>query len=425
MKLSWLLLFLLLAAAGIGAAFIENLAVMGVFIVVTILAGAVIAANTIRSARLNVELAGEKHRLDQIVANSADGIIAYTQDFNIVLFNKAAEGIFGISAAQATAKAIGPESVNDSSLQLLAQTIFPSLAPSVVSRSEENEYPQLIDISFENPQLELRVTTSRMLDGQGNVAGFLKIVRDRTREIGLMKSKSDFITVAAHQLRTPLSAINWAFEALAGEKLEASQKELVTTGTNAAQNLLKVVESLLSTSKIEEGKFGYDFQPIDLSAFLGELLGQAELTAREYNVNLYFDAPAETLEVTGDPEKLGMVVSNLLDNAIKYNVTNGKVVVSVRPVPGKPYVEVLVQDTGVGIAEDDLQKLFTKFYRGANAVNKETSGSGLGLYIVKNIIRRHGGSVWAESVLNRGTTFHFTLPTDPRLVPSKEIAYGE
>ena len=143
-------------------------------------------------------------------------------------------------------------------------------------------------------------------------------------------------------------------------------------------------------------------------------------------MNIYFEGPASgAVAVPADPEKLGIVVTNLLDNAIKYNVPNGQVVVRAEKLPDRPYVQISIKDTGMGIPKEDIGKLFTKFFRSGNMMHKATTGSGLGLYIVKNIIRRHGGEIWVESELDRGTTFYFTLPTDSALIPPKELIYGE
>jgi len=248
------------------------------------------------------------------------------------------------------------------------------------------------------------------------------IIHDQTREVELLKSKTDFITVAAHQLRTPLSAVAWAYQSLKNENLNESQKELVETGLAAANNLLKIVEDLLNISKIEEGMFGYNFKKVDLVNFLQSILNQTIPVAKEYGVKVYMDQPKEiSMELEIDSEKLALAISNLLENSIRYNVPNGQVSVSLERQAEAPFIQVNIADTGIGIPPEAMGKLFSKFFRGGNVMTKETEGSGLGLYIVKNIIRRHGGQIWVESELGRGTTFHFTLPTDPRLIPQKEI----
>ena len=283
-------------------------------------------------------------------------------------------------------------------------------------------YKEIVDISFSDLPLQLRVITDRIKNEKGEVAGFLKIIHDQTRETELLKSKNDFIAVAAHQLRTPLSAVIWAYQSLKNEKLTDVQKEFVETGLAAANNLLKIVEDLLNISKIEEGMFGYKFQKVDLIAFLQSILDQASPVAKEYNIKIYLEPPKEiSLEVEIDTEKLTLAVSNLLENAIKYNLPNGQVVVSVERREESPFAEIKISDTGIGIPKESMDKLFTKFFRAENALPKETTGSGLGLYIVKNIITRHGGQIWAESEIGRGSVFHFTLPTDSRLIPQREV----
>jgi two-component system sensor histidine kinase VicK len=121
-----------------------------------------------------------------------------------------------------------------------------------------------------------------------------------------------------------------------------------------------------------------------------------------------------------DPKRLSLAVTNLLENAIRYNVENGEVTVKADKMQDKPYVVVSVKDTGIGIPPEAVANLFKKFFRAENAVKTQTEGSGLGLYIAKGIIAAHGGQIWAESELNRGTTISFALPTDPNLVPKTE-----
>ncbi len=422
----WFFILLLFAVLFIDYRFVEILLWRAVIFIILVFIGILVFFNNLRAANFNLKLKSEKNRLDSIIYGIGDGLIVYDSDFKILIFNKAAEKIFNLSRSKAVGQTITVESVKNRELKVLAQVIYPSLAPTVIRRSEQGVSPQIMDISFEEPRLELRVSSSRLVDEESRFSGFLKIVRDRTREVELLRSKNDFITVAAHQFKTPLSAIEWIFETLKEEKLTESQQDFIRMGAAASANLLKIMEDLLNVVKIEEGRFGYDFQNFDLVKFLNSMLSQAEVIAKQYKVNVYFDPGAESsLTIYGDPTKLSMAVSNLLDNGIKYNITNGQVVVSLRKLKDKPYVEIGIKDTGIGISPEDLKKLFSKFFRSSSAVMKETSGSGLGLYIARNIIRRHGGDVRVESELGRGTTFYFTLPTDPSLVPQKEMTYKE
>ena len=422
MKVFWPFLFLVFLILVIDYAYLNLFwSVINALILISV--GAIMFATNVRSAKTKVQLTDEKQRVDNIIFSMNDGVIVYDRDFTIKLFNKAAEGIFGISEKEILGQRISPESVKTPNLGVLTRVIFQSLAPQMIRRSNEGEYPQVADISFEEPHLELRVSTDRMMNEAGEIAGFLKIVRNRTREVDLVRSKSDFITVAAHQLRTPLSAVNWVFQSLRKEKLDAGEKDLVNTGLSASGNLQKIVEDLLNVAKIEEGKFGYNFQKTDLVAFFQSLIEQALPVAKEYNVKVYMEPPQEGQMMADiDIERMSLVAANLLENAIKYNVPAGQVVLSITKQSDAPYFQVKVSDTGMGMSRETLDGLFTKFFRGENALAKETNGSGLGLYIVKNIVLRHGGKIWAESELNRGTSFYFTIPADASLIPQREIA---
>ncbi len=361
--------------------------------------------------------------LRPIIEELSDAALAYDEDFKILIFNKRAERLFSLSAKSVLGRIVSLDKASDPQFKFLVQVLFPSLAPSVILKTDAGVYPQLADLNFE--ETHLRVTTNRIVDASGKVRGFTKVIRDRTREVEILKSKSEFLTIAAHQLRTPLTAVNWAFEGLINDaELNVDSKELAETGGAAAKKLLKIVDDLLDAAKLEDGKFGYTFAEHNLVEFIDKLLVEVEPIAKEYKVNLFFSAK-QAIVLTFDEVKLGIALTNLIDNAIKYNVLNGTVTVGIQLASDPRFVQVSVVDTGVGIPEGDIKKLFTKFFRAENVMQFSTEGSGLGLYVVKNIIMRHGGNIWVESQLNRGTTVHFTLPIDPSLIPQKELIIEE
>ncbi|BCX15917.1 MAG: hypothetical protein KatS3mg098_146 [Candidatus Parcubacteria bacterium] len=389
--------------------------------VLVVLAALVIAISWML-AKANLDVKLKNLQMKSIISYLPIGVLAYDNDFNVLIFNSAAEEIFGLSFEEVISRKISVEMAADEKFRLLAQVVFPSLAPMVVKKSEPGVYPQVVEISFDEPKLYLRVITDRIFDEKEKVLGFVKLIINRTREMELLQAKTEFITVAAHQLRTPLTAINWAFEALESSQLPSQQKELVDTGFLAAKKMLKTVNDLLDVSKMEEGKFGYQFEEVKLIPYLEEILSQSYSLAKELGIKLYFQRPANSdLTVFIDKQKVSMVLFNLLDNAIKYNVENGEVTVWVEEEKDQPFVKVAVKDTGIGIPADQMDKLFTKFFRAENVVRYAPDGTGLGLYIAKNIVTRHGGKIWAESELNRGTTFYFTLPTKEEVVPKREI----
>jgi signal transduction histidine kinase len=367
------------------------------------------------------------NRMDGILDNLKEGVIAYDTNFKVFLFNRAAEQIFDVGKAEVLGErfTLKVRGGTFGKFKTLLTILFPAIAPSIIRRSELGAYPQVVDIAFENPQLELRVTTNRITDDKGGVTGFIKLVENRTRERTLLKAKSEFITIASHQLRTPLTGAIWAMEGLQKESLNKEQTDLVSAALGSINRLLKIVNDLLDIAKIEEGQFGYNFTEVNLADFIEEALRQANLVARQYKVTIYFDKPTAAMKVTADAAKLGIAFASVLDNAVKYNIENGEVTVKISRVPDKPYLEVTVHDTGIGVPPESMDKMFKKFFRGENALKIAVEGTGLGLYIAKNIIRQHGGDMWVESTMNRGSTVHLTLPTDPALIPQKEIFHEE
>lgn len=380
---------------------------------------------SVKLAGKNLEIKTDRVAFVNILFSLPSGIIVYDRNLKILLFNKAAENMFNISADNIIGQRFSLDKASQSRYRLLSQIIFPSLAPTVIKYSDSGDYPQTMDLSFENPNIELRVITDKFIDASGNAVGFIKIINDRTREIEILRSKSEFISVTAHQLRTPLSGLNWAMESLNKEESDNAQKEIIGTALKTTAYLLKIVNDLLDVSKIEEGRFGYNFEEVDIADFIETIIEETKELTDEAGIKIYFQKPEIGIKATIDPQKLGMALFNLLDNAIRYNVKNGEVFISLDELKNEPYIRIIVKDTGIGIPIQEKDKLFTKFFRADNAIKTAPNGSGLGLYIVKNIIKRHGGEVWFESEINRGSTFYFTLPTDAKLIPAKELAYNE
>lgn len=341
--------------------------------------------------------------LAALAADIDEAFIAYDADFTVRMVNKRAEEMLSISGASLVGKQFSLELAKDPAHAVFAGIMYPSLAPTLVRLSDAGAEPQQAKVIFENPHREFFTSTRRV------PSGFMKVVREVTREGSLVQSKSDFITVAAHQLRTPATAISWTFENLEKEdELSDAAREAVATGRAAARNLLDVITHLLDAAQIEDGRFGYAFETTDLVAFLDVMLGKAMPIGKQYGVNIYFDRPQAPVMVAADPSKLGMAIANLVDNGIKYNAAGGNVTVLLASAGGN--AEIKITDTGSGIAEQDIPKLFQKFYRGEGTMKKVTGGTGLGLYLAKNIIEGHKGTIRVESTEGRGTTFFITIP---------------
>jgi len=425
MQLFWFSLPFLTALLTVNLFYLPGFWVF-ISLVIFIILWAIILISNLRLSRSNLEIKVERNELKSIIFNLEDGVIAYDPNFKILIFNRGAEEIFNIKAEEIIGQYFTPKRAQEPHFQLITQAIFPSLAPIVIRKSEPGVYPQVIDLSFDEPKIELRVATDKIIDPRGQLLGFVKLVHDRTREIEMLRSKTEFVAIASHQLRTPLTTLRWALESINEQGLTKGQADLFKMASDVSIKLSKTVNDLLDVSRIEEGRFGYQFDNIDIINFIDEIVKRMKDFAKQSQVKIYFKKPDESsLIVSIDSQKLDVVIFNLLDNAIRYNVKNGEVVVAVERLKDKPYIQVSVKDTGIGIPDEEADKLFTKFFRAENVTKFAPEGSGLGLYISKNIIQRHGGEIWMESEINRGTTFYFTLPTDSKLIPPKEIVYGK
>src|SRR3989344_2663081 len=219
--------------------------------------------------------------LAALAADIDEAFVAYDADFTVRAVNKRAEEMLGISASALIGKQFSLELAKDPEHAVFAGIMYPSLAPTLVRLSDAGAEPQQAKIIFENPHREFFTSTRRV------PTGFMKVVREVTREGSLMQSKSDFITIAAHQLRTPATAINWTFENLEKDMaLSPEAKEAVHMGRGAAENLLKIITNLLNAAQMEDGKFGYELQPLDIVAFMDQVLGGAMAHAAHYGVSV-------------------------------------------------------------------------------------------------------------------------------------------
>lgn len=353
-----------------------------------------------------------------VVENIPEGVLIYDQNFNILAINKAAEDIFGVNAVEVLGNQISPEMAQKPRFRLLTEVVFPSLAPSVTA-VQDNTWPQIMDLIFDDPHREFRVTLNRVMNGLGQVVGFLKLIADRTREKELLNQQGEFLTVAAHQLRTPITALNWTLETLAQTpNLPPPAASGIQESRNLVGRGLKIINDLLEASRLEGGRFGLKKEPADIAEVIKTAVQGAAPVAAEYGVVLRSD-PGKPTILPFDAERIGLVLANFIDNAIKYNSKGGFVEVSAVPESDGRSVRVSVKDNGVGIAPEDQKKLFQKFFRGGNVAQIEPNGSGLGLYIAKNIIEGHGGKIGVTSEVGRGSEFWFTLPVKDELQNTK------
>ena len=254
-----------------------------------------------------------------------------------------------------------------------------------------------------------------------------KLREQHQRELAISQMKSEFLTVAAHQLRTPLSAVKWGMKMLLGGdfgKLTKEQEDFLTKSYQTNEKMIQIINDLLDVVKIEEGKFGYAFSYADISGIIEEAIQEQALLAEKRNIKIDFKKQEALPQIKLDARKIKLAIGNLLENSINYTLSGGFVEISLKP-HDPDFIQVVVADNGIGIAKENMPRLFDKFFRGSNALKIQTEGSGLGLYITKNIVKGHGGDIRVESEEGKGTTVSLTLPVKEALIPSQEEVFKE
>ena len=253
--------------------------------------------------------------------------------------------------------------------------------------------------------------TAAPINSGGKFSGAIDVFKDITHEIEVGKMKNEFISLASHQLRTPLSAIKWYAEMLlegnAG-KLDAEQAKFVDNINLSNQRMIDLVNTLLNISRIESGRIIIESKPTDLKEIISAVVHEFEPKIKEKKQKIIVNINPNLKKINCDPKLIFEVYKNLISNAIKYSPKEGEIQIFVSS--DKDNVISQITDNGYGIPKKDQNKVFTKFYRGENILKIETEGTGLGLYLIKSIVESSGGKIWFKSQENKGTTFWFSLP---------------
>jgi len=339
----------------------------------------------------------ERDKTLAIIQNFADGLLVFDKEGKVSLINPQAESFFRIKKEEIVGKSFS-EFVQLSDFKPIFEAVEGELKG--VFRKEAPIREGLI----------LEVTTVPMMKGEEKV-GTLMILHDVTREKEIERMKTEFVSISAHQLRTPLSAIKWTLKMfLEGDlgELTKEQREFLEKTYQSNERMINLINDLLNVTRIEEGRYLYRPVLADIVSICQSVIDSYKEEIEKRKLKFKFKKPKELPKVRVDIEKISLAIQNLLENAIRYNKFGGEIEMVLKEKERE--IEFSIKDTGIGIPKDQQNRIFTKFFRGSNAIKMETEGSGLGLFITKNIIEAHGGRIWFESEEGKGTTFYFTLP---------------
>lgn len=283
-----------------------------------------------------------------------------------------------------------------------------------------NEAQRQLRTYYSNLEAEVRDRTGRLSDQLRELDRMSKLlvrrdferqqITDRLREID--EAKTNFVSIAAHQLRTPLSAIKWSFHMLSSGDLgplAPDQAAIIRQAAESANRLIALIGDLLNVARIESGQIVYTFGSFSIGDMLSRLGEEASREAKEKKLEFEMFLPETQVQASGDEEKLSLALQNILENALNYTLPGGKISISSEILDEDNY-RIRISDTGIGIPAHQQTRLFEKFFRADNAVKRQIPGTGLGLYVANHIIEAHGGKIEVESEDNKGTTFIITLP---------------
>jgi two-component system phosphate regulon sensor histidine kinase PhoR len=363
-----------------------------------------------------VEKKLKAENLSQIIFNAFNitpqGLCIYDEYFTIIQVNKKFCNIVGLSPEEIVGQKVKPEMLKSAKFRTLAQIFFPSLIGQILERKTEEK----IEISFvyfkEPTDTYFVIWTVPVLEKEKNVVTKLKIVEDKTAEILYQKNQNAFYDIAAHQLKTPLSEINWILETLKNPLQENEKNELLNTASKITKKITWLVETILNSVKIESGSLNLNITRFNIAEVINDILDILEPEIKINKINLIKDL--KDIEIPGDRAKIFLALSNIIDNGIRYNKPEGKLEIS--NFQEGDFVKIIVKDTGIGIPQKEQEELFKRFFRASNVRKIGKEGFGLGLYISKKLIDLHGGKIKIESKEGIGTNVTILLPIKEELI---------
>ncbi|HEV2248769.1 MAG TPA: ATP-binding protein [Terriglobia bacterium] len=342
-------------------------------------------------------LTDERNRSSAILGSMVEGVAVVTGDERILFCNWAFEQILELPQGSSQGRTL---------VEALRQADLVALVRQALSGVEE--LTGEVEVGTVRRR-NFSVTAAPVRAAGAN--GAVLVLHDITELRRLERVRRDFVANVSHEFKTPLTAIQGFAETLLNGALDdqANRNRFVEIIRDHARRLARLTDDLLKLSRIEAGRLELEIRPIRVEALVNGCVETARLNANarglEIDVDLQQDAPA----VRGDGAQLGEVLQNLLDNALQYTPSGGRIEVKARP-KGQDVI-FTVSDTGIGIPESDLERIFERFYRVDAARSREAGGTGLGLAIARHIVEAHGGRIWVESAVGQGSRFHFSVPT--------------
>lgn len=349
----------------------------------------------------------EKEKIDSILHSIGDGVFVIDQNYNIIMFNQVAADISGYSKEEA----IGMR--YDKVLKFIfedTKKINDKFIKDVFATGEIKFMSNhALLIRKGGREIPVADSAAPIIDRFGKVFGCIVVFRDVTHEREVDKAKTEFVSLASHQLRTPLSAINWYTEMLlTDKKLAKKHKNYLNQIYGGSQRMVELVNALLNVSRLELGTFIIEPKLLDITEIADEVIKEISQNIKKKKIKFTKKYDKNLPKLPLDKKLIHMVFQNILSNAVKYSTENGSVALSIAKKDKN--IIIAISDNGMGIPQKQQRYIFTKLFRADNARADDSSGTGLGLYIAKSIMDRSGGKIWFDSIQGKGSTFYVEVP---------------
>ncbi len=360
---------------------------------------------------LHAQTVSEKARFEMVLNSVADGVYVTDLNLNITMWNPAAERITGIHASEIVGKPCADFLHHkDEQGNVICRTPRCPLESAMSSGVPVGP----VRVTFQAADGRVTyfsVSAAPMTDEEGNVTGMVEVFRDISGEAEVDRLKSQLLSAVSHELRTPLASIKGYSTMLLDydRRLRRDEKrEYLESIDNATDRLTELIDHLLDMSRLEAGLFRLDIAPTRIANLLHDATAEAELRSPEHRVRAELKRELPTLMVDG--RRIRQVLDNLLDNATKYSQKGTEIVVGTEAKAQE--LEISVSDQGIGIPATEIDKVFDRMYRIEQRLSQDPGGVGLGLALCKALVEAHGGRIWVESTVGKGSTFYFTLPIE-------------
>ena len=413
----------------------------GVVLVSFLVAGLLFIRNTIQEERQREELSQLTGRLEElntnleslvlqrteeidrervhtntIIEHLNQGILELSPSLAITRINTAAEEFLGVNRKEVAGRSFAQATATDIPAQNMRMVSFPYTTPSVECElpppAELPKEADVREVRIEKPTLrDLQIVTVPLTHSEHGV-GLVRVLRDITRAKLISQSKNEFVSIVAHQLRTPLTAAKWSLERISSGELgntSKKQADRLTQITNTNDHLLELVGDLLLVSRIEADKVEHSTEEVNLTNIIRAALTRAKSLELAKELTITTSIPRKRIALQVDRGLLSKAIVTVLDNAVRYSEPGGKVTVTLANDDRGTLLSVI--NTGLSVPPSEFNQLFNKFYRSTEAIKRHTEGTGLSLFITKHIVEHYGGTITARPHTPSGLEVFVSFPS--------------